>query len=62
MEYTCCICGKRYLGYGNNPYPCSDNENAKCCDICNVKYVIPLRIANLEFGVKDKKLQNNNID
>ena len=38
----CCICGKKYTGFGNNAYPV-DNEG-RCCDECNVRIVIPIRI------------------
>ena len=39
---TCCICGKTFDGYGNNPYPVKDN--GVCCDGCNNDVVIPKRI------------------
>lgn len=45
MEYTCCICGKTFTGWGNNPYPVVKTENARCCDKCNDEKVIPARIA-----------------
>ena len=32
-EYICCICGKRFKGYGNNPWPVK--EDGRCCDECN---------------------------
>ena len=40
-ENTCCICGKRFKGYGNNPDPIK--KEGHCCDDCNVKVVIPAR-------------------
>jgi len=41
----CCICGKKFRGYGNNPYPAvKDEEGAVCCDSCNRKVVIPARL------------------
>ena len=40
-EYICCICGKRFKGYGNNPDPVK--EEGRCCDECNIKVVIPAR-------------------
>lgn len=46
-EKICCICGKAFVGWGNNPYPVNENEDARCCDECNSKYVIPARIAGL---------------
>lgn len=32
-KYTCCLCGKEFEGFGNNPYPLK--EDGRCCDICN---------------------------
>ena len=46
-EYVCCICGKTFNGYGNNPYPVSKDENAKCCDQCNLDAVIPARLMEM---------------
>ena len=36
-EHICCICGKEFKGYGNNPYPVNKEEGARCCDECNDK-------------------------
>lgn len=47
-EYTCCICGEDFEGYGNNPAPVK--ESGKCCDACNRKFVIPARLG---FEVED---------
>lgn len=44
-EYTCCICGDDFEGFGNNPAPYK--ESGKCCDACNRKFVIPARLAEL---------------
>lgn len=41
----CCICGKEIKGYGNNPSPVK--AEGTCCDECNVRKVIPARIAEL---------------
>ena len=46
-HYTCCICGKQFVGYGNNPWPVNDDENARCCDPCNIDVVIPARFDNI---------------
>lgn len=43
---VCCICGKTFYGYGNNPWPLNKDEDARCCDECNNK-VIAARIAGL---------------
>lgn len=42
MKRTCCICGKEFYGYGNNPEPVK--SEGRCCDDCNETYVIPARI------------------
>lgn len=54
--YQCCICGKLFRGYGNNPIPVK--PNGKCCDSCNVNFVIPARIAGLANKKEDKHEQN----
>ena len=45
-EYTCCICGEEFEGYGNDPAPYK--ESGKCCDACNRKFVIPARLMQLQ--------------
>lgn len=45
----CCICHKEIIGRGNNPQP---YEGEKCCDECNMKYVIPRRIKELNLHKK----------
>ena len=42
MEKICCICGKKFIGYGNNPEPVK--SEGRCCDNCNFSQVIPARI------------------
>ena len=48
-RFKCCICGHNCVGYGNNPWPIVNDDNARCCDICNERKVIPERI-NLVMG------------
>lgn len=50
----CCICGKKLgdgpIGYydnGNNPFPYDTTPGARCCNDCNIKHVIPARIADI---------------
>lgn len=48
-SYTCCICGKFKVGYGNNPEPILPYANKYgvrnlCCDSCNRFIVIPERL------------------
>jgi len=40
----CCLCGQEFDGFGNNPWPLNNDENARCCDKCNAEKVIPARI------------------
>lgn len=40
--FECCICGEEVEGYGNNPFPI--HEEGRCCDACNIKFVLPARI------------------
>ena len=47
MEHKICIiCKNKFEGYGNNPEPYANT--GQCCDKCNMQYVIPARIAELE--------------
>ena len=39
----CCICGLCFEGFGNNPWPVVDSENAVCCDDCDSLVVLPER-------------------
>lgn len=39
---TCCICGNKFKGYGNNPWPIK--QDGECCKDCNISKVIPARI------------------
>lgn len=39
----CCICGKTIIGYGHNPDPVE--KSGRCCDDCNLRYVVAARIA-----------------
>lgn len=43
---VCCICGEELDGYGNNPEPYK--KSGKCCDACNLKFVIPARLEELQ--------------
>lgn len=44
-ENFCCVCGEPIEGYGNNPEPFMDADEGQCCDGCNLKFVIPARLA-----------------
>ena len=40
-KHICSICGKEFEGNGNNAQPVSNYE---CCDECNSRVVIPIRM------------------
>lgn len=40
--HRCCLCGKMFTGYPNNPYPLSDV--GVCCRTCNMTKVVPERL------------------
>lgn len=42
---VCCICGEPIEGYGNNAEP---YKKGRCCDACNMKFVIPARLEKLD--------------
>ena len=52
-KHICCICGKEFAGWGNNPDPVTDEsgnlfpDDARCCDECNGMYVIPARLVEI---------------
>ena len=48
MHEDCCICGESIDGYGNNPEPYMSADKGRCCDSCNLHFVIPLRIEQSE--------------
>lgn len=41
----CCLCGKKVVGYGNNPWPLVKDIKSRCCDQCNTTKVVPARIS-----------------
>lgn len=43
-KHVCCICGKEFVGYGNNPAPVVPYGTGRCCDQCNIDKVIPKRL------------------
>lgn len=46
LLFTCCICGNRFIGHGNNPEPLQSITN-RCCDRCADEYVLPARIRQI---------------
>lgn len=51
-EKTCCICGEKFKGYGNDPWPVIKAEDAVCCDTCNREVVLPERIIMMQEKAK----------
>lgn len=47
-ESFCCVCGEPLEGYGNNPEPYMSNDSGRCCDGCNLKFVIPARLEQIK--------------
>lgn len=45
-KYTCCLCGGKFEGYGNNPYPLA---GGRCCNACDCNYVVPVRELMLDL-------------
>ena len=43
-EKVCCLCGKKFYGWGNNPWPLNKDEDARCCDDCNNSKVLAARL------------------
>lgn len=38
-EKVCCICGKTFTGWGNNPWPIKSCDEGVCCNECNKKVI-----------------------
>ena len=57
--HVCVICGEHYSGYGNNAEPIADG---KCCDDCNLKYVIPARFEALRDGKLHEDFSDEQIE
>lgn len=62
----CSICGDEFEGYGNNAQPVN---NGTCCDNCNKRVVLPIRINSWHVhSIKEKNqseilevVSNNNV-
>ena len=47
MNHICVICEEPIEGYGNNARPYVEG---RCCDVCNVSWVSPLRVRLMRVG------------
>ena len=52
-HFKCCLCDKKFVGYGNNPYPITNQ--GVCCDACNYLKVIPARMLMHQLAEKEDK-------
>lgn len=51
--HLCSICKNAYVGFGNNAEPINEG---RCCDKCDERIVIPIRLLNaMKGGSKRKK-------
>jgi DNA-directed RNA polymerase subunit RPC12/RpoP len=56
-EFICCLCGKTVREWPNDPWPVSMNVDAKCCDDCNMRIVVPVRMARMQMRLNDREVQ-----
>lgn len=56
-EFICCICGKKVLEWGNDPYPVVTDEGLKCCDKCDMEVVLPARIRQMNKTQRREAIQ-----
>ncbi|MDC0525424.1 hypothetical protein OAO87_00400 [bacterium] len=47
-EKRCCFCRETFHGWGNNPSPVLEEEEAVACGDCNAVIVLPQRFRNVE--------------
>jgi|SRR5215472_5226352 len=50
-EGTCSICKGEFGHFGNNPAPFPWEKDERCCDDCNRRFVVPVRILNIGHDV-----------
>lgn len=57
-KFKCCICGKEFIGFGNNPYPLchKDDYDSRCCNDCD-NLVIQARM----YRLHDKTLTDEDL-
>lgn len=52
---VCPICGKTYVGYGNNAYPLAQG---RCCDECNAKVIEKRKDYLFAGGILNPMVEN----
>lgn len=60
QEIICCLCDKKFTGYGHNPLPLYNSEG-RACSTCNMLKVIPARLIlkNHRDGKNEKHLHSD---
>jgi DNA-directed RNA polymerase subunit RPC12/RpoP len=53
---ACCICGKVFTGHGT---PVINDPGARCCDDCNSRVVLPMRLERLQERDKTQRERSN---
>jgi hypothetical protein len=56
---ACCICGKVFTGHGKDPKPVIIDPGARCCDDCNSRVVLPMRLERLQERDKTQRERSN---
>jgi hypothetical protein len=49
---NCAVCNTEITDFGHNPDPINSG-NGRVCDICNIKYVMPARMADYNIYHED---------
>ena len=48
-------CGKAFTGHGKDPAPVVNYPSARCCDDCNSRVVLPMRLERVRESDKAKR-------
>ena len=48
----CVVCNINIRDFGHNPDPINEGKG-RCCDTCNIRYVIPARLYGLRESYRD---------
>lgn len=58
----CCFCGKEIKEpHTNNPWPVNQEEDARCCNECNINIVIPARCKEIQENSDSENEQGTTI-
>ena len=59
QENIFCICGRKFIGYGYNPYPVK--EEGRCCKLCNYTVVLEERLNEFYERQNHRKKMNKKV-